>query len=388
MNDDSRFRTYNSLDETLSTYIQRKNITKKDAEIIKKYLGDRSVVLGPVYNSTIHTIISNICAVQRIPPIAEISKLTNDILYAKIQNIHASNLKQNTKSRYIVVCKSFWKYLSENGIADLDSNKIRAIKNIPINFDTTSAEEILTPKEIMSLVEHAGNARDRAFIATLYESAGRISEIARLRWKDLFFDKDGVGIWLQDKKTKKKRYTRMFMAKPHLLEWKNDYARMGKAEGDNLVFISNRGNQLTYISYCKLLQNIVKNAGITKRVHLHLLRKSRITHLSEDDYSEYVIKEIAWGNQNTNMMRTYSKLSHKDIDNEFLKKSGLKQNDESPMEVLHPTRCPRCNAVLGPDQKFCGNCGLSRDADILNAALSIDPELLARVLEILKNQQK
>lgn len=388
MNDKSRFRKEYSLDETLSVYLGKKIINKRDAEILRKYLADRSVTLGPVNKTTQHRIIVDICIAQRIKPIVEISALTIDIIYAKIQNLHASDYKQNTKSLIIAVNKSFWKYLSENKIIDLDYNKIKSIKNVPINYDTTTAEEILTPNEIMSLVEHAGPARDRAFVATLYESAARISEIARLRWKDLFFDKDGVGIWLQDKKTNKNRYTRMFMAKPHLLEWKNSYSRFGNPEGDNLVFITYRGNQITYIQYYKLLQKIANNAGITKRVHLHLLRKSRITHLSKDNYSEFVIKEVAWGNQNTNMMRTYSKLSHKDIDNEFMRKSGLMKSEASETDILHPTRCARCNAVLSPDQKFCSNCGLSRDTNALNAALSIDPELLSRVLDILKNQQK
>ncbi len=60
----------------------------------------------------------------------------------------------------------------------------------------------------------------------------------------------------------------------------------------------------------KPLQRITaKRAGITKRVHPHLFRKSRITHLIQQNYQETVIKQMMWGNLAPDMFRTYAVLS-------------------------------------------------------------------------------
>ena len=376
-------------EEEIQKHLRQGVISEDDAELIRGYIAYKLGTRGLIKNSTIIRNIQHICTMQKISPKCGIRELTIDIIYARIRNMHSTKYTQNTKSTLLVSCKSFWRYLAENKLVKLNLKKITEIKNIPINFETTAASELLTPGEVLELISHAGSARNRAFIATLYESAGRISEVANLRWKDIEFDAYGAGVRLADFKTRQTRYARLILAAPHLIEWRNTYERSAPASGENYIWITNRNQPLTYCRYHTLLKDVAARAGIKKKVHLHLLRKSRITHLTRDGYSEAIIKKLAWGNQNTQMMRTYSILSEKDIDEEFLRRSGLQDSELPDTEILHPTKCIRCGAVMTPDQKYCGHCGLSKDgSNLIDPNLSVDPELIARVLKILQEQKK
>lgn len=385
----SVFTQTKTAEDTLKKYVELGFFTAEDADIIRKYIAQKIVLSGSLAVNSQLRIIKDVRTMYRVQPKVYIRDLTTDIIYEKIQNVHTSDYKQNTKHSIISINKSFWRYLSENGIGNIDKEKIRSIKAVRPDFETTSPDEILTPDEIISMITHAGSARNRAFVATLYESAGRISEIASLKWKDFIFDEDGVGLWIPDFKNKQKRYVRLISAKPHLLELKNNSARIHKKDlKEEYVFQTNRKKPMTY-AICKFLIKIIsQDAGINKRVHPHLLRKSRITHLSQDGYSEAIIKEIAWGNQNSNMMPVYSKLSHKDIDNETLRKHGLKAAEDLETEKLHSVRCLRCGTVITPDQKYCPHCGLSKNADLTDAEMSIDPEILAKALKIIMEKKE
>ncbi len=69
--------------------------------------------------------------------------------------------------------------------------------------------------------------------------AVRIGELARLKWRNVVFDAYGVRLNITDKKTKKLKYSRLFMAKEYLLQWKNNshFSTEDSAE----VFVSMTG---------------------------------------------------------------------------------------------------------------------------------------------------
>ena len=361
-------------------------ITAEDADIIRQYIHWRAVTaaISRVRQAKLASII---CGLQKLDPKCPIKDLTVGTIYDKIQTLHSSEYSQNTKHDMIIIGKGFWKYLSDNGTIDADVKQIRAIKSIPVNPDTTTPDEILTIEEISELIKCGGSAKNRAIISVLYESACRISELATLKWKDVFFDEHGAKLYIHDHKTNKQRYCRLIISVSHLIEWRNDYGMTASATGDNLVFITSKGESISYAGYVKILNRAVQRSGITKNVHLHLLRKSRITHMVRENYQESIIKQIAWGNLNTSMMQTYVRLSESDIDSELLDHMGIvsKAEDASSMK---PTRCIRCGAIIGPDQKYCSHCGLSKDADLTDAALSSDPELVMRILQILQSQKE
>ena len=91
------------------------------------------------------------------------------------------------------------------------------------------------------------------------------------------------------------------------------------------------------MNYAQIRQRVkmaAERAGLEKRVHLHLFRKSRATHMIQQNYQESVIKKMLWGNLDTPMFETYVVLSEADIDAEILGRAGI----ETPASAAGPAR--------------------------------------------------
>jgi len=172
---------------------------------------------------------------------------------------------------------------------------------------------------------------------------------------DIQFDRFGVKVVIDDRKEKKRRYPRLINSTSYLANWRNGFYGPS-AEGDALVFITTDGAPMKYRAISQVIERSADRAGIKKRIHPHLLRKSRITELVRKNYQESVIRETFWANQNTDMFSVYVKLSEKDIDNEFLRKAGLKTENEINEDGDKPRQCMYCSALNPAGSRFCRMC--------------------------------
>jgi hypothetical protein len=183
--------------------------------------------------------------------------------------------------------------------------------------------------------------------------------VARLRWRDITFDEYGIGVHIHDTKENQVRYARCTWAREMLAGWKNVY--LAELTPDAWVFLSSRKQAMNYAQVRQRVRMAAERAGLEKRVHLHLFRKSRATHLIQQNYQESVIKKMLWGNLGTQMFRTYVVLSEGDIDAEILGRAGIERR-ETPPDPLAPVPCPHCHTVCAAISRFCSECGQALSA--------------------------
>lgn len=236
---------------------------------------------------------------------------------------YGNPLKQNTQRDFIKILRRFLIWLNDENVISLPEKKIREIKTPAAVAQVVTPDMLLTVEEVLSIVRAAYSTRDKAFIMVLYESGVRIGELARLTWRDVIFDKYGVRLYITDTKTSKYRYSRLTMSTEYLSRLKNEHVN---PTDDAFVFVNRNGEPMTWIGCKKIITRASTRAGISKHVHAHLFRHSRITHMIQQNYQESIIKESMWGNTTTNMFRTYVSLSEEAIDNEYLRRAGIKSN--------------------------------------------------------------
>lgn len=337
-------------------------ITQKDREIIASYLRDQTAAKRLSLNRQ-KKIASHLVNFRKLLDCEYAGVDIGKILDAKIK-LDNSSYKQNTRGDYIRILKPFLRWMNEEGYISIPEKKIASIRAEAVDTDTKEPDEILTREEVLKMIEYAGKRdtgiRDQALISMLYESGARIGELARLRWRDMAFDKYGIKLYIDDKKTKKRRYSRLIISAPYLGTWRNKYP--GDAEGNSLVFVGlthqKAGKPLQYYGFVRILQRSAADAGITKRIHPHLFRNSRITHMVAEGYQESVIKESMWNNLGTRQFKTYVKLGEANIDDEFLSKHGIKVKD-SESKRIKPRTCGNCQAVNAPTAEYCQKCGFA-----------------------------
>jgi Site-specific recombinase XerD len=310
--------------------------------------------------------------------IHRVIKTTSDLIHwrrflkvpyheATIKDIHAAisamkngtslkgtPFKANTKHDYVKALRAYLVWQIEAGKSSLDVTKVLKIKVPARDYETTSPEEILTEDEITRMVDVAPTARDKALIAFIYETGARVGEVGRARWGDLTPDATGIGVTIYDEKTRKLRHSRIVAYREIIALWSRECK---DTSSDRPIFTDRYRNEgIEYAAMIKIIKKTALKAGITKRVHAHLFRKSRVTHMRNQGYSESVIKKMVWGNLDTKVFRSYCMLSEQDIDEELDQKAGVMPPAKKKESPLRPRVCPECGFVSAPGSEWCGKC--------------------------------
>ena len=362
-------------------------LTDDDRRLIEDYIAEYQAIRHINAHRVLKTVYDLISWRRFIP--RSFREMTAGDLYAGLNamqtgiSARGTPYKQNTRHDYIKALKSFVLWLIDNGHSTIRREKVKAIQIPHVDHTTTAPDALLTAEEILRILDSCLTTRDRAIVAVLYETGGRIGEIARLRWRDVVFDEYGVRVHIHDTKKNRIRYARCTWAREMLAAWKNVYPL--EIVPDAWVFVSKWNH--TPMNYGQIRQRIrvaAERAGLEKRVHTHLFRKSRITHMIQQNFQESIIKQMMWGNLNTQEFRTYAVLCEADIDAEILDKAGIKRKADN-VDPLAPRPCPQCHTIGGPEARFCSICGQALTAgaaaDIADAKRTLwaDPDMLIQL---------
>ncbi|MDD1686070.1 tyrosine-type recombinase/integrase [Methanoregula sp.] len=385
-------------ENSIQRALKEERFTEKDAELVRTFTNELQATAG-VSISRVNKITFTLVGWRKVIPKPFNQCTVNDIHKGimdlkKTKSLTGKTYKPNTISDFLKVLKQFYIWLAKNKFTKIPRDRIEEIKAPGRDPMTTVASDLLTPDEITQMIKGCKRDSDRALLLTLYEGAFRIGEIGRLKWGDLKFDEYGV-IANVSFKTDKPRYIRLVMALDYLSRWRSIYP--GTPEGDSLVFVNRNGDPLTHAQVRRQIERIAERAGITKRVNPHVFRHSRITHLVREGASESVIKAVAWGSQDSRMLKTYLHLTGQDVDNEMLKLYGIEVPEKKKERGLKPHQCGHCSTINSPTSTYCSTCGhpLTSEAshsviegsNKIRELLSESPQAQTVLLELLKELQ-
>ena len=223
---------------------------------------------------------------------------------------------------------------------------------------TRLPEEMLTQDDVKRLIDAAKTARDRAFVAFLYESGCRIGEALFVRIKHLRFDQYGL-VAMVDGKTGPRRI-RLVLCASYIAQWLNEHPMKDDPEAP--LWVTYRNEAPSYNAARDILVELARRAGVKKKVNPHLFRHSRATHLA-NHLTEAQMKEYFGWVHASDMAAVYVHLSGRDVDQAILKANGIAVPDAPAQEtLLRPRACPRCNTENPATHKFCALCGMVLDA--------------------------
>ncbi len=357
-------RTYmnHSIDKALADG----RITPTDADLIREFIAEARAT-AHISNDRAFKIAYTLIGWRQF--VGPFSNLTTPAIFAGMDELDMATkgdgsprYTANTMADYKNFMKRFATWLHENGYApEIRVEKVRKIRTAAYDGATKTAEMMLSPDEVRAMIEACTNSRDRAIVSVLYEGAFRIGELATLRWGQVKFSEWHCSITVSFK-TKKPRTIPIIMARPYLVQWRNDYP-VSFAEDGYVFLTEGQHRQLQYAGITKQLKKIAKRAGIEKHVTPHLLRHSRITNLVKAGTNESIIKKIAWGSLSTKMMGTYLHLADADVENEMARMAGIEPPTKKRSRAgLEPRQCPRCFRINAPTDRFCP-CGLELTAE-------------------------
>lgn len=166
--------------------------------------------------------------------------------------------------------------------------------------------EVLSEEEVAAILKAITNLKHKALIMTIYSGGLRISELIKLKIRDI--DSDRMQIRIQQSKGKKDRYT--LLSKKTLITLRLYFKEYKPKEW---LFEGEGGGQYTDSSIYSIFKRALTTAKITKKVSIHSLRHSFATHLLENGTDLRYIQNLL-GHSSSKTTEIYTHITTKGFD--------------------------------------------------------------------------
>jgi integrase/ribosomal protein L40E len=209
---------------------------------------------------------------------------------------------------------------------------------------------LLKPEEVKQLIGKAGTRQDRLLIELLYETGARRGELFNLRIQDVQFDEMGGIIFLSGKTETRRR--RIYASTPDLREHLNNHPYRNDA--DAKVFINRNGQPLAYSGFYRYVRQMgIRILG--RPIYPHQFRHTKAT----EDSSYFTDRELMllFGWRTPDVIKVYSHLSMRDVEDKDLVLHGLKRRQEILRPLVNVMVCEKCKAENAPIALYCHACG-------------------------------
>ena len=249
----------------------------------------------------------------------------NDLKILKIEDIKTESIEKflkkltvleignTSKARYLSSIKGWHRYMLANKKVQTDVTEIIELpKSKRILPDTLTIPQVNLILDQPDTTTLAG-IRDKAIFETLYACGLRVSELINLRQRDILADVEIIRVFGKGSKE------RIVPIGSTALEWILKYQRGARLtfqkhlNSDDILFLNQKGKQLTRMGIWKLLKGYTVKAGVEVDVHPHIFRHSFATHLLEGGADLRAVQEML-GHSDIATTQIYTH-----IDREFIK---------------------------------------------------------------------
>jgi integrase/recombinase XerD len=220
--------------------------------------------------------------------------------------------------------------------------------------------ELLTPGDIEAAIDASRTSRERALISVLWETGARIGEIGNLQVKHVTPNEPGFILDLNGKTGR--RSPMIVSSAPALSAWLAVHPFRDNPEAPLWCHTyAMAPKPLSYPALVKLIREVFTRAKVTKRVHPHLFRHSRVTYvLATSLFTEATAKVYFGWTPGSDMVANYAHLVDADANNAI-----LRENNMAPKTQLHEdlraTKCYRCGTLNEGRIEYCTRCNAVLD---------------------------
>lgn len=223
--------------------------------------------------------------------VASLRDIDRGVMRDYLSDLMKRGFVKRSIARKLSAVRSFYRYLIREEIVKSnplkDTSSPRLDRRLPVFL---SAEEIARLIKAPDLSTPFGQ-RDRALLEMLYASGLRVSELVKLNIGHINMDTREIRVW---GKGSKERVT--LMGEPALNALRNYFAgsrpNLLGDRGTDALFVNRYGSRLTERSVQTGLNRYARLAGISKKIHPHMVRHTFATHLLDGGADLRVVQEL------------------------------------------------------------------------------------------------
>ena len=210
---------------------------------------------------------------------------------AFLAHLHDRGHNHTSAARILSGVRSFYNYLLINDRIEVSPTEMiespKLNRKLPVVLSVDEIRSILGAIDVSTPQGH----RNRAMIETLYSCGLRVTELVGLRLSDLFFDDGFLRVIGKGDKQRLVPVSREAVKQINLyLEQRKHLPQDSKHK--DILFLNNKGRQLSRVMVFLIIKEAVESAGITKDVSPHTFRHSFATHLVQGGADIRVVQEM------------------------------------------------------------------------------------------------
>lgn len=199
------------------------------------------------------------------------------------------NHAKASQARELSGVKAFFNYLLLNDKIEQSPTELVATPK-----RTRHLPDVLTVEEVEQIInsiplDNTKGKRDRAMLELLYSCGLRVSELTSLRLSDLFFGEGYIRV--MGKGSKQRLVPIGSVARERIMLYM-DVRKAKDSRNKDVLFLNNRGGELTRVMIFTIIREAVMRAGIDKTVSPHTFRHSFATHLLAGGASIRQVQEM------------------------------------------------------------------------------------------------
>lgn len=234
-----------------------------------------------------------------------------------------------------------------------------------------TAADLLTEEDILALYKVA-DVQSRARMGVLFDTAGRNYEVFNLEKRDVQKTSYGFKITLKCREgsiTKGggsfgNRTVPMVTSHKYLTAWLNEHPTWETSFNPPLWVNPFTGEELEDEgAFRKKLKRISKKAKVTKNVHPHIFRHTKLTDCARMRMPESAMRWFAGWSPTSNMPAVYVHLSGVQMEGEALRSAGVEIPEERPMFDERNIICPLCGIENELHAVYCVTCSSLLDGE-------------------------
>jgi integrase/recombinase XerD len=236
--------------------------------------------------------------------------VNGDHVVAFVEDLRARDYKDATVARKIAAVKSFFGFLSAEGLVSQDPTE--QLKSPSVGKQLPRA---LTPKEVDELLEQPARRntpearRDKAMLELLYATGLRVTELVSLDVSDISLESDPVTVRCVGKGERE----RVLPLPQRPIDELRQYIfhvrpRLVRNRRETALFVNRRGERLTRQGFWLILKNYAKEAKLDKAITPHTLRHTYATHMLSGGMSLRHVQD-ALGHASISTTQIYTQLT-------------------------------------------------------------------------------
>ena len=228
--------------------------------------------------------------------------------------LRAREYKDATVARKIAAVKSFFSFLTAEGVVPMDPTEAlttpRVGKSLPKALSVREIDELLEQPRKRSTPEAK---RDKAMLELLYATGMRVSELVSLGLDSIELRNNRATVRCVGKGGKERlipiHEQAVHALRVYLQDARPELCRSRREKG---LFINRRGERLTRQGFWLILKNYAKAANIAGDVTPHTLRHSFATHMLRGGAPLRSVQELL-GHANISTTQIYTQLTDEHV---------------------------------------------------------------------------